>query len=89
MRIRYPEFKCYYVIYKEANSEKWRQETFHLRNDGTDRLKILKMAVEFTQILKSKGCTAEILYSDHTTKVSKEELQEAVKEFPTRITSYK
>lgn len=89
MRIRYPEFKCYYVMYKEANSEEWRQETFHLHHDGTDRLKILKMAVEFVQVLESKGCTAEIIYSDHTTKVSKEELQEAVKEFPTRITSFK
>lgn len=89
MRIRYPEFKCYYVMYKEANSKEWRQETFHLHDDGADRLKILKMAVEFVQVLESKGCTAEILYSDHTTKVSKEELQEAVKEFPTRITSFK
>lgn len=47
------------------------------------------MAVEFTQIFKSKGCTAEILYSDHTTKVSKKELQEAVKKFPKRITEFK
>lgn len=47
------------------------------------------MAVEFTQIFKSKGCAAEILYSDHTTKVPNEELQEAVKQFPTRITEFK
>ena len=62
---------------------------FWLHDDGADRLKILKMTVEFTQIFKSKGCTAEILYSDHTTKVSKKELQEAVKKFPTRITEFK
>lgn len=89
MRIRYPEFKCYYVMYKEANSEKWRQETFWLHDNDTDGMRILKMAIEFVQVLESKGCTAEILYSDHTTKVSKEELQEAVKEFPARITSFK
>ena len=78
------------IMYKEANSKKWRQETFHLHDDdGADRLKILKMAVEFTQIFKSKGCTTEIFYSDHTTKVSKKVLQEEVKKFPTRITEFK
>ena len=75
-------------MYKEANSKKWRQETFWLHDDGADRLKILKMAVEFTQILKSKGWTAKILYSDHASKVPKEELQEAVKKYPTRITTF-
>ena len=63
------------IMYKEANSKKRRQETFHLDDDGADRLKILKMAIEFVQVLESKGGMAEILYSDHTTKVSKEELQ--------------
>ena len=89
MRYRYREFKCYYVMYKEANSEKWRQETFWLHDNGADRMRILKMAIELIQVLESKGCAAEILYSDRTTKVSNEELQEAVKQFPTRITEFK
>lgn len=76
-------------MYKEANSKKWRQETSWLHDDGADRLKIIKMTIEFVQVLESKGCTAEILCSDRKTKVSKKELQEAVKLFSTRITAYK
>lgn len=76
-------------MYKEANSKKWRQETSWLHDDGADGMRVLKMAIEFVQVLESKGCTAEILYSDCKTKVPNEELQEAVKQFPTRITEFK
>lgn len=74
---------------KKLTQKSGDKKLFWLHDDGADRIKILKMIVEFVQVLESKGCTAEIIYSDHSTKVSKEELQEAVKEFPTRITAFK
>lgn len=42
-------------MYKEVNSEEWRQETFWLHNNDVDGMRALKMAIEFVQVLESKG----------------------------------